>query len=252
MTALVTGASSGIGREIARKLASMGIRLVISGRNVEKLEELRDEIGSNRVKIIPADISQTSECVRLYKEASAYNVNILVNNAGFGLFGRFETTELERELEMIDVNVKAVHALTKLFLNDFSSRNKGYILNVASAAGFMAGPLMSTYYATKNYVVKLTEAIHEELRVQGSNVYIGAFCPGPVMTPFNDVAGVDFGLRGITAREAADCAVKGMFERKQIIVPTLKMKIAVYGSRIVPDPLLARVTYNIQTKKGES
>ena len=152
---------------------------------------------------------------------------------------------------MIDVNVKAVHALTKLFLNDFSARNKGYILNVASAAGFMAGLLMSTYYATKNYVVKLTEAIHEELRVQGSNVYIGAFCPGPVMTPFNDVAGVDFGLRG-TAREAADCAVKGMFERKQIIVPTLKMKIAVYGSRIVPDPLLARVTYNIQTKKGES
>lgn len=251
MTALVTGASSGIGREIAIKLAERGVRLIISGRNASKLEALRDEIGAKRVKIIPADISKESECIRLYAEASAYNVNILVNNAGFGLFGRFCGTELDRELEMIDVNIKAVHTLTKLFLKDFSARDKGYILNVASAAGFMAGPLMSTYYATKNYVVKLTQAIREELRVQGSRVYVGAFCPGPVMTPFNNVAGVDFGLRGITAEYAAECAVKGMFARKSLIIPTLKMKICVYGSRLIPDNLLAAVTYNIQTKKGE-
>ncbi len=251
MTALVTGASSGIGREIAIKLAERGVRLVISGRNSDKLEELRDEIGANRVKIIVADISEESECVRLYKEASAYNVNILVNNAGFGLFGQFRSSDLDRELEMIDVNVKAVHILTKLFLKDFSVRDKGYILNVASAAGFMAGPLMATYYATKNYVVKLTQAVREEIRVKGSKVYIGAFCPGPVMTPFNDVAGAKFGLRGITAEYAAECAVNGMFARKSLIIPTLKMKICVYGSRLIPDNLLAAVAYNIQTKKGE-
>ena len=251
MTALVTGASSGIGREIALKLAEKGIRLVISGRNKEKLEELRNEIGANRVKIIAADISKESECVRLYEEASKHNISILVNNAGFGLFGNFCETDLDRELEMVDVNIKAVHTLTKLFLKDFTERNSGYILNVASAAGFMAGPLMATYYATKNYVVKLTQAIREELRVKGSSVYIGAFCPGPVMTPFNDVAGAKFGIRGITAEYAAECAVNGMFARKSIIIPTLKMKIAVYGSRIIPDNLLAAVTYHIQTKKGE-
>lgn len=251
MTALVTGASSGIGREIALKLAEKGVRLVISGRNTEKLEALRDEIGANRVKIITADISRESECRRLYEEASKYNIGILVNNAGFGLFGRFCYSDLDRELEMVDVNIKAVHILTKLFLKDFTERDKGYILNVASAAGFMPGPLMATYYATKNYVVKLTQAIRQELRVQGSRVYVGAFCPGPVKTHFNDIAGVDFGLRGITAEYAAECAVNGMLARKPVIIPTLKMKIAVYGSRLVPDNALAAVTYNIQTKKGE-
>lgn len=252
MTALVTGAGSGIGREIALKLAEKGVRLVISGRNRDKLEQLRNEIGANRVIIIAADISKESECRRLYKEASRYNVGMLVNNAGFGLFGNFSGSSLERELEMIDVNIKAVHILTKLFLRDFEEKDKGYILNVASAAGFMAGPLMATYYATKNYVVKLTQAIREELRVQGSRVYVGAFCPGPVNTEFNNVAGVDFGLRGITAEYAAECAVKGMFARKSLIIPTLKMKICVYGSRLIPDNALAAVAYNIQTQKGEA
>lgn len=252
MTALVTGASSGIGREIALKLAEKGVRLIISGRNEEKLEELRNEIGANRVKIIVADISKESECRRLYKEASEYNVSMVINNAGFGLFGNFSTSSLERELEMIDVNVKAVHILTKLFLKDFEEKDKGYILNVASAAGFMPGPLMATYYATKNYVVKLTQAIREEMRVKGSRVYIGAFCPGPVNTEFNNIAGVDFGLRGITADRAAECAVNGMLARKSIIIPTLKMKTAVYGSRLVPDNALAAVAYNIQTKKGKA
>ena len=251
MTALVTGASSGIGREIALKLAEKGMRIVITGRNEKKLEELRNEIGADRVKIITADISNESECRRLYEEASRYNISILVNNAGFGLFGSFISSSLDRELEMIDVNIKALHILTKLFLKDFEKKDKGYILNVASAAGFMPGPLMATYYATKNYVVKLTQAIREEMRVKGSRVYIGAFCPGPVKTPFNDVAGVDFGLRGITAEYAAECAVNGMLARKSIIIPTLKMQAAVYGSRLVPDNALAAVAYNIQTKKGE-
>lgn len=250
MTALVTGASSGIGRDIARRLAKMGVKLIISGRNTAKLEALKSEIGTNCVKIITADISKREECFRLYKEASACGVDILVNNAGFGLYGRFTVTELDRELEMIDVNITAVHILTKLFLKDFSARDKGYILNVASSAGFMPGPLMAAYYATKNYVVRLTTAVREELRSQGSKVYIGAFCPGPVDTEFNNTAGVKFALSGISCEYAAECAVKGMFARKALIIPTLTMKAAVIGSRLVPDTVLAAITQHFQAKKG--
>lgn len=250
MTALITGASSGIGRDIARKLGSMGIRLIISGRDKERLEALRQEIGARRVKVIAADISHRGECLRLYREASAYGVDILVNNAGFGLYGKFSVTELERELDMIDVNIGAVHILTKLFLRDFSARDKGYILNVASIAGFMPGPLMSTYYASKNYVVRLTEAVHEELRFQHSRVYIGAFCPGPVDTRFNDTAGVRFALRGISSEYAAECAVKGMFARKMLITPTLSVKAAIVASRLLPDSAVAFAARLVQSQKG--
>lgn len=250
MTALVTGASSGIGRDIARRLGKMGIRLIITGRDAESLETLRQEIGARRVKIITADISRRDECVRLYNEASVYGVDILVNNAGFGLFGKFSVTELDRELDMIDVNIGAVHILTKLFLKDFSARDKGYILNVASIAGFMPGPLMATYYASKNYVVRLTEAIREELRSQHSGVYVGAFCPGPVDTNFNNTAGVKFALRGISSEYAAECAVKGMFERKALIFPTALVRASVIASRLLPDSVVAAAARLVQSQKG--
>lgn len=250
MTALVTGASSGIGRDIARKLGSMGVRLIITGRDKESLEALRQELGARRVKVIAADISRRDECLRLYREASAYGVDILVNNAGFGLYGKFCVTELDRELDMIDVNIGAVHILTKLFLRDFSARDKGYILNVASIAGFMPGPLMATYYATKNYVLRLTEAVREELRCQRSGVYIGVFCPGPVDTHFNSTAGVKFALRGISSEYAAECAVRGMFARKALILPTSSVKAAVIASRFIPDMLLAAIARLFQSRKG--
>ncbi len=252
MTALITGASSGIGRDIARKLGEMGIRLIITGRDRGRLEALRQEIGEKRVKVIVADISKREECYRLYKEASAYGVDILVNNAGFGLYGKFCVTELERELDMIDVNIGAVHILTKLFLKDFSARDKGYILNVASVAGFLPGPLMAAYYACKNYVVRLTEAIREELRCQGSNVYIGAFCPGPVDTEFNKTAGVKFALKGISSEYAAEKAVEGLFKRKGLIMPTFSVKAAVTFSRLIPDAAAAAITKLFQSKKGDA
>lgn len=251
MTALVTGASSGIGREIARELAKRGVRLIISGRNYDALKELHDEIGERRVKIIPADLSKPEECYRLYCEAKKYDVDILVNNAGFGLFGKFAETELEREINMISVNITAVHILQKLFLKDFRKRDRGYILNVASSAGFMPGPYMATYYSTKNYVVRLTEAVSSELKNEGSKVSVSAFCPGPVDTNFNDTAGVSFALKGISAEYAAKCAVKGMFAGKTLIIPTLKMKIADYGAGFVPPMLLAKIAGYMQKKKGE-
>ena len=250
MTALITGASSGIGRDIARRLGKMGVRLIISGRNLENLKELRKEIGEKRVKIITADISDRKECFRLYREASKYNVDILINNAGFGLYGSFSETSLDRELNMIDVNITSVHILTKLFLRDFRKQNKGYILNVASSAGFMPGPLMATYYASKNYIVRLTEAVREELRAEESNVYIGAFCPGPVNTNFNQTAGVRFALNGISSEYAAKCAVDGMFARKALIIPTATMKAGVLVSKLIPATLLSMITRHFQMKKS--
>lgn len=251
MTALITGASSGIGRDIARELAKKGVRLVISGRNYSALKELQDEIGKNRVKIIPADLTKKEECYRLYDEAKKYDIDILVNNAGFGLFGKYAETSLEREIEMIEVNIMAVHILQKLFLRDFRKRDKGYILNVASAAGFMPGPYMAAYYSTKNYVVRLTEAVSSELKNEGSNVSVSALCPGPVDTKFNDTAGVSFALKGISSEYAAKCAVDGLFARKTLIIPTLKMKLAAYGSGLLPPLLLAKIAGYMQRKKGD-
>lgn len=250
MTALVTGASSGIGRDIARKLAERGVRLIITGRNREALEDLRDEIGARRVKIITADLRRREECFRLYDEVKRYNVNILINNAGFGDFGKFAETALDKELDMIDVNITAMHILMKLFLRDFREKDSGYILNVASSAGFMAGPYMATYYSTKNYVVRMTEAVCEELHSEGSSVYVGALCPGPVDTNFNNEAGVKFSLKGISSEYAAECAVKGMFARKVLIIPTLTMKAAVVGSSLVPPMFLTKITRHIQSRKG--
>ena len=251
MTALITGASSGIGRDIARELAKRGYRLIVSGRNRQALEELKNEIGVKRVKIITADLSDKNECYRLYKEASEYDVDVLINNAGFGVYGKFADTDLEKEVEMINVNITAVHILAKLFLRDFRRKNRGYILNVASAAGFMPGPYMAAYYAGKNYVVRLTEAINEELRREKSGVYIGALCPGPVDTNYNKTAGVSFGLNGLTSGYTAEYAVEQMFRRKVLIVPSAAMKISTAAGPLLPPLVLARITGAVQSRKGD-
>ena len=163
MKALVTGASSGIGRDIARVLYKKGISVIISARSADKLQSLKDELGKD-VKIIVCDLSAENGVYELYEKTKSENIDILINNAGFGLFGNFSKTDLAREMQMVDLNVKALHILTKLFLKDFVKKDKGYILNVASSAAFMPGPLMATYYSTKAYVLHLTESINEELR----------------------------------------------------------------------------------------
>lgn len=249
MTALITGASSGIGRDIARELAKRGIKLIISGRNYAALEKLRDEIGA--LKIITADLTKKEDCYRLYEESKGYDVDILINNAGFGLFGKLSELDLEREIEMIEVNVMAMHILQKLFLRDFIVKDKGYILNVASVAGFMPGPYMATYYATKNYVVRITEALSRELKNDGSHVSVSALCPGPVNTKFNDTAGVSFALKGISSEYAAKCAVKGLFAGKTLIIPKLSVKLAAFGSQLAPPMFLTRITGHMQKKKGD-
>ena len=247
MKALVTGASSGIGREMAKILSDMGYDLILVARRKKKLEELKKQL-TTKVTIINLDISSTYNCMKLYDKVKKEDIDIVINNAGFGLFGEFTETSLDIELDMIDTNIKAVHTLTKLFLKDFKEKDSGYILNVSSSAAFLSGPLMSTYYATKGYVLKLTEAIYEELRREDSNVYIGALCPGPVDTEFNDVANVKFSIQSLNSHDVAEYAINQMFKRKLIIIPGWKMKFIVF-SRLLPRKLLLRINYNIQKKK---
>lgn len=172
-----------------------------------------------------------------------------VNNAGFGVFGKFSETALQEELELLQVNVRALHILTKLFLRDFKKRNFGKILNVASSAGFLTGPLFSSYYASKNYVVRLSLAIAEELRREKSRVTISILCPGPVDTGFNDRAGVQFRVKALTPEAVAKEAVFGLLTGKLLIIPGLMMRVGVAASKLVPEKLLSRILYHVQAAK---
>lgn len=251
MKALVTGASSGIGRDIARVLSSKGYDLILVARRLDRLEELKNELKTD-VKIISLDLSTTFNCMKLYNQVKDEDIDILINNAGFGLAGEFIETSLDKEMDMIDLNIKAVHTLTKQFLSDFKKKNKGYILNVASSAALMpGGPLMATYYATKSYILSLTLGIYEELRRDKSNVYIGALCPGPVDTEFNKVAKVEFSIPSLSSEEVARYAVKKMFKGKTIIVPGFGMKLASLFGNLVTKKFRLKLTYNIQKRKIE-
>ncbi len=255
MKALITGASSGFGWDMAHILSDMGYDIIAVARRRELLEKLKGELKTN-VEIICCDVTDKSACLELAGRAG--EVDILINNAGFGVFGRFDVTDLDRELTMIDTNVKAVHTLTKLFLTEFKKRNSGYIMNVASLASFFPGPLFAAYYASKAYVLRLTQSIHEELRREGSSVKICALCPGPAHTGFANEAKVNFGTGEeggiaskvvLTSLEVSKYAIKKMFKRKTVIVPGFLMKCAVFARHFVSDKLLARLVYIVQSKK---
>ena len=250
MRALITGASSGIGRDMAIYLASQDIELILVGRNREKLEALQKEL-KVKSKIVIADLSDLTKVKELYVLTKNMDIDILINNAGFGLFGKFYETDLNKELEMIRTTVEAVHLLTKLFLRDMKKRNSGYILNVASSAAFGPGPLMATYYATKAYVNNLTEAIHEELRRDNINVHVASLCPGPVDTNFNNVAGVSFSVKPLNSMEVSKYAIDKMFQGKVVIVPGKLMKFTLFIRRFASRSLIRKITYNIQKSKDK-
>ncbi len=247
--ALVTGASSGIGAEIAKRLDSLGFTLIITARRADRLEQLAAGL-RNPARIITADLSQRRECLRLYELTKDMHISVLVNNAGFGMIGDFDDTDLERELSMLDVNCGAVHILTKLYLQDMIRRDKGFILNVGSSAGLMpGGPLMAGYYASKAYVVSLTQSVAEELRSRGSRVKLSVLCPGPVETEFNDVANCHFAVKGISADYCAEEALKGLFSGKTVIVPDAGMKLTAAAVRVAPRRVVLKVAGKMQRKK---
>lgn len=249
MLALVTGASSGIGRDMARELSRRGYDLIITARRRDRLEELAEKLPT-RVRVIEMDLSRADNCRRLHELTAEEPVDVLINNAGFGVFGAFEESDLERELEMLDINIRATHMLTKLYLRDFLRRSERMILNVSSSAAFLPGPLLSSYYASKAYVLRLTEAIHEELRRKGSAVYIGALCPGPVKTEFDRVAGVHFSVKGMDSGRVARYALDQMFRRRMVIIPGAQMKLARQMTRLLPQQMLLRAAWHLQERKA--
>lgn len=248
MRALITGASSGIGKNMAYVLANKGIDLILVARNKDELLKIKANVKVN-VEVIELDLLKEKNVFKLYEMCKDRNIDILINNAGFGLFALFTETDLARELEMINLNIKAYHILTKLFLKDFVEKDNGYILNVASSAGFMAGPRLSTYYATKNYVLKLTMAINEELRQSGSNVVVSALCPGPVNTNFNKVAHGEFSIKEASPKYVAEYAINKLFKKKMIIIPTFRIKLGIFLLRILPYRIQLIYCYHIQGKK---
>ena len=251
MKALITGASSGIGRDIARELSKKGYDLVIVSRDEKKLNKVKGELEKENIKIeiISTDLSIEENCKEIHKNVK--NVDILVNNAGFGDCGNFTKTSLEKELNMIKTNITAYHILTKLYLIDMKKKGEGKILNVASIAGFMPGPLMATYYATKAYIVRLSESIREELKKEKSNVQISILCPGPVSTNFNNVANVKFHMREANSQDVAKYAIKKLEKGKFYIVPGIDVKLAKIGAKLAPAPFISKITYKIQKRKLE-
>lgn len=247
--ALITGASSGIGKEFVYQLANFGYSFILVARREERLKRIAQEINT-KCLIVEADLSKEEDIINLYEKTKDLNIKILINNAGFGECGSFLKTDLNKEIAMIDVNVKAVHYLTKLYLNLMQNKSGTYILNVASIAGLMpAGPYMATYYATKSYVTSLTLAINKELKDNKIETYLGCLCPGPVQTEFDKVANVKFSLKGITAKKCVSYALKKMFKKKSIILPTITIKMAYYLSKISPSKISIHIASKQQKRK---
>lgn len=247
-TALITGASSGIGRDLAILLSRKGYSLILVGRSLSRLEAVLPKLSHKRVRLLALDLSKPEHCYELYRQCQG-EVDLLINNAGFGQFGEFAYTKLETELNMIDLNVRAVQILTKLFLREMVKNNRGVILNVASVAGYLPGPLMATYYATKAYLLRLDLAIWKELKKRRSRVQISTLCPGPVATQFNQRAGVQFALPGRNSFWVAAYALKQLEQGKRVILPGWEAKAVAILSKVAPDSLLLEGAWLAQRRK---
>lgn len=250
MKALITGASSGIGRNMAIILSEMGYDIILVARSEDKLNELKEEISTNCI-VIATDLSVEQNCFDLYEKTKNENIDILINNAGYGIHGYFKDCPLENDLNMIDLNIKSVQILTKLFLSDFINKDSGRILNVSSSAGLtIGGPLFASYYATKAYVSSLTRGIYGELKATGSKVTISHLCPGPVDTGFNKRAGISkFSSKPLDSRYVAEYGIKKMLKGKLTIIPGAKMKIAMFFSKFVGEKLMLRILMSFQKGK---
>ena len=241
--ALITGASAGLGVEFARQLSARGHRLVLAARRKDRLDALVAELGNARA--ITIDLGASGSVTKLVSaiEAAGEHVEILANNAGFGLKGRFADLDSARLREMIDLNIGSLTDLCRAFAPRMIARRSGAILNVASTAAFQPGPNMAVYFATKAYVLSFTEALHEELKPHG--VKVSALCPGPTKTEFGAVAG--FGEQGVFDRLSADAAgvvragLEGLDKNRAVVVPGLLNKVGAASTRFVPRSILRKI-----------
>ena len=244
---LITGASAGLGAEFARACARRGEALLLVARRRERLEALAAEVGG--AEVIAADLSEAGAPRRLLDEAAARGlaVSTLINNAGFGLYGPFLDQTAERQAEMVDLNVRALTELTRMVLPDMAARGEGAILNVASTAAFQAGPNMAVYFATKAYVLSLTEALHQEMK--GTGVKVSALCPGPTATEFGAVAGVSgssFAKHSADAASVVAAGLKGLDANKAIVIPGLMNKVTAQSARIIPRAAMRRIVARLK------
>lgn len=242
---------------MACELSRRGYNLIVTARNKKDLDSLKEELKTN-VKIIIADLSKEDEVYALYKQVENENIDVFINNAGFGVCGEFWNTNLEKEINMIKVNDVAMHLLFKLILKDMiSSSNKSltkkkekYILNVASLSGFMPGPNMSAYYASKAYMLNLTQGVYQELKEAGiENIHISVLCPGPIYTNFCDRAGVEFKTKYLSSKYTAEYAINKLFDKRLIIVPGLINKCGHVLGKILPSKFVMKFTGKIQDRR---
>lgn len=256
--ALVTGASGGIGLDLCRLLAARGHDLVLVARSEGRLAEIGRELAEKhgaRCEVVAADLSRPEgvEAVAEGVKRLGLQVEVLVNNAGFGLWGSFAQTDLGAELEMIQLNVGSLTALTKRFLPGMLDRKRGRILNVASTAAFQPGPLMAVYYATKAYVLSFSEALHNEL--SGTGVTVTALCPGPTSTNFEAVAKLGDTklfkvMRPMTSEAVARAGVDALMKGRRLVVPGLLFRFMAWSSSLAPRGLILSVVRRMQERAG--
>lgn len=260
-TALVTGASGGIGEAMARQLAARGANLILVARSEARLQTLAEELARQhgiRAEVIATDLSRpgAGESLQNEVEARGLQVDLLVNNAGFGGFSEFARQDAQEISEMITVNVTALTDLTRRFLPAMLQRGRGRVLNVASTAGFVPGPLMAVYYATKAYVLSFSEAVNEELR--GTGLSVTALCPGPVETGFQDAATLNESrlMSGVTRLAVLDVdtvartGVEAMLRGQGVAVAGLANKVQVSSFRLLPRSVAARIIAGVQARRG--
>ena len=251
---LITGASTGIGYELAKLFAKDRHNLILVARDEGKLETAKNELSkcNVEVKILSLDLSKSEDIQGLfnYVEMNKLNVDILVNNAGIGTFGDFSEIEWVKEEALIDINIKVLTKLTKYFLPKIIECKNGGILNVASTAAFCSGPRMAAYYASKAYVLNLTEAIYEECKDSG--IRISCLCPGPVKTTFQDKAGIKKSESAkkylMDAEEVAKISYKEFKKGKLIIIPGIKNKLLVMGNKFLPRSISRKIILKTNKK----
>ncbi|HEY1144306.1 MAG TPA: SDR family oxidoreductase [Sphingomicrobium sp.] len=246
---LITGASAGLGVEFARQCARRGEEVVLVARRADRLEALAAEIGA-KAHVIAADLTEPRAGTKVVGEIIARGmwVRTLINNAGFGLRGRFDELPLARQLEMIDLNVRALTNLTFVVINDMVLKGGGAILNVASTAAFQPGPKMAVYFATKAYVLSFTEALHEEWKDRG--IKVSALCPGPTRTEFGDVAGIrtlgQFERLAMDAGPVVRAGLEGLDANRAIVIPGAVNKAGAWSTRLAPRSVVRKIAGSLK------
>lgn len=251
-TVLITGASSGLGYEFVKLFSKDNYQLILVARNMTRLEEIKKEFSNTIITLLPKDLTKPNAIKELYAEIKSQNLNvdILINNAGFGLLGEFDKLDLAKQLNMIQLNISVLTELTHYVLQEMKSRKAGKILNVASIASFEPGPLMAVYYATKAYVLSFSEALVEELK--GSGITVTTLCPGPTATNFGKVASADK-TQMFSNAMAADVATKigydALMKNKRVVIPGASNKSMAYLVKFLPRSLVTKVVMYISKEK---